>query len=67
MINIGARLIDVAESNEIVVSNTYYQSMPHEEQADFEEIASVEAKNIGKIGAWRQNCATGANAAVTAS
>lgn len=55
MINIGARLNDVAESNEIVVSNTYYQHMPHEEQAEFKEIESVEARNIGNIGAWRFN------------
>lgn len=58
MINIGARLNVVANSNEIVVSNTYYQHLPHEERTDFEEIASVEAKNIGNIGAWRLNCAT---------
>jgi class 3 adenylate cyclase len=67
MINIGARLNDVAGSNEIVVSNTYYQSMPHEEQADFEEIAAVEAKNIGSIGAWRLNRDSGVNATVTAT
>jgi len=56
MINIGARLNSAANSNEIVVSNTYYQNMPHEEQVDFKEIESIEARNIGNIGAWRLNC-----------
>lgn len=61
MINISARLNDIAESNEIVVSNTFYQNMPHEEQVKFDEIGSVEARNIGNIGAWRLNNSSGTN------
>ena len=53
-INLAARLNDVAGCDEVVVSNTLYQRLPDAARADFLELAPVEAKNIGRIRAWRR-------------
>jgi adenylate cyclase len=52
-INLAARLNSVAGCGEIVLSNTLYQRLPDAVRADFQELPPVEAKNIGRIRAWK--------------
>jgi class 3 adenylate cyclase len=52
-VNLGARLLAQAATNEIVVSNAYFQTLPDREQAQFHEMEPVEAKNVGLIKAWK--------------
>ena len=52
-INLADRLNAVAGCGEIVVSNTLYQRLPDTLRAEFEELPPVEAKNIGRIRAWK--------------
>jgi adenylate cyclase len=52
-INLAARLNGVAGCDEIVVSNTLYQRLPDVVRAAFQELAPVDAKNIGRIHAWK--------------
>ena len=52
-INLAARLNTVAECDEIVVSNTLYQRLPDPLRAEFQDLPPVEAKNIGRIHAWK--------------
>ena len=52
-INLAARLNAAAGCDEIVVSDTLYQRLPDPLRAEFEELPPVEAKNIGRIRAWK--------------
>jgi class 3 adenylate cyclase len=52
-INLAHRLNTVAGCDEIVVSNTVYQRLPETLRAEFLELPPVEAKNIGRIHAWK--------------
>ena len=52
-INVAARLMTVAGPGEIVVTNSFYQAVGEEEQAGFTEVGPVEAKNVGRIRAWK--------------
>ena len=52
-INLAHRLNTVAGCDEIVVSNTVYQRLPDTLRAEFLELPPVEAKNIGRIHAWK--------------
>jgi adenylate cyclase len=52
-VNMAARLLAQAETDEIVVSNTFFQTLPGRAQARFEELEPLEAKNIGLIKAWK--------------
>jgi class 3 adenylate cyclase len=52
-INLAARLNTVSACDEIVVSNTFYQRLPDSLRAQFQELPPVEAKNIGRIRAWK--------------
>ncbi len=52
-LNMAARLKDQAVSGEIVVSNSYYQSLTESSQSEFEPLEPIEAKNMGKIKAWK--------------
>jgi class 3 adenylate cyclase len=52
-INLAARLNTVAECEEIVVSNTFYQRLPDTLRAEFQGLPPVEAKNIGRVRAWK--------------
>jgi adenylate cyclase len=52
-INMAARLMAVAGPSEIVVSNSFYQGLDEDSQADFETVEPVEAKNVGRIKAWK--------------
>jgi len=51
--NLCARLNAVSGPGEIVVSNLLYQALPDAERAAFTELDPVEAKNIGRVKAWR--------------
>jgi len=52
-INLAHRLNTVAACDEIVVSNTFYQRLPDTLRAESLELPPVEAKNIGRIRAWK--------------
>jgi class 3 adenylate cyclase len=52
-VNLGARLLAQATTDEIVVSNTYFHALPAHEQAAFAELEPLEVKNIGLIKAWK--------------
>jgi len=52
-VNVAARLLARAATNEIVVSNTYFQTLSDRTQATFAELEPLEAKNVGLIKAWK--------------
>ncbi|HYO91284.1 MAG TPA: hypothetical protein VEQ40_06595, partial [Pyrinomonadaceae bacterium] len=52
-INTAARLSSQARPDEIVVSNSLFQKFSEESQSGFQEMEPVEARNIGRIRAWR--------------
>ena len=52
-INLAARLNGVAGCDEIVVSNMLYQKLPDRVRAEFQELPPVDAKNIGRVHAWK--------------
>ena len=52
-INLAHRLNNTAGCDEIVVSNTLYQRLPDTLRDQFQELPPVEAKNIGRIRAWK--------------
>lgn len=52
-VNLAARLLIQASTDEIVVSNTFYQSLPDAEQVGFHEMEPLEAKGVGLIKAWK--------------
>jgi class 3 adenylate cyclase len=52
-INMAARLMTAAGTNDIVASNTLYQRLDAESQSEFAALEPVEAKNVGRIKAWR--------------
>jgi class 3 adenylate cyclase len=52
-INMAARLVNSAAAGEIVASNTFYQRLDPASQLGFTEMEAVEAKNVGRIRAWK--------------
>jgi class 3 adenylate cyclase len=52
-INMAARLLQAASAGEIAVSNTYYQGLDETSQGDFVELEDIEARNLGRINAWK--------------
>ena len=52
-INLADRLNGVAGCDEIVVSNKFHQSLPDGVRGDFLELAPIDAKNIGRVRAWK--------------
>jgi adenylate cyclase len=52
-INVAARLMATAGPGEMVVSNSFLQSLDEDACANFREMAPVEAKNVGRIKAWK--------------
>jgi class 3 adenylate cyclase len=52
-VNLAARLLVQASTNEIVVSNTYFQTLSDRDQVGFQELEPLEAKNVGLIKAWK--------------
>ncbi len=55
VINLASRLMAEAGPSQIVVSNTYYHALPAVSQTAFEELPAVDAKNMGRIKAWRKD------------
>ncbi len=52
-INVAARLRALAGQSEVVVSNAFYQTLSEENQRRCSEIEPLEARNVGRIRAWR--------------
>jgi class 3 adenylate cyclase len=52
-INMAARLMTAAGSNDIIASNALYQRLDADTQAAFVALEPVEAKNVGRIKAWQ--------------
>lgn len=52
-INTAARLSSAAAPDEIVVSNSLFQRFNEESQAEFQTMEPIEARNIGRIRAWK--------------
>ena len=52
-INMSARLCGVAGPSEVVVSNSLYQQFGLPAQARFAELEPVDARNVGRIRAWK--------------
>ncbi|HEY3132570.1 MAG TPA: adenylate/guanylate cyclase domain-containing protein [Acidobacteriota bacterium] len=52
-INMGSRLMHVADSCEIVASNAFYQELGDATKESFTEMKALEARNIGRIRAWK--------------
>ena len=61
-INLAARLNEVAGCDEIVVSNMFYQRLPHAARNNFRELEPVDARNIGRVRAWKVGPLRGAGA-----
>jgi class 3 adenylate cyclase len=54
-VNIAARLLAEAGSSEIVISNSLFQHLDNETQAQFEGLSAVQAKNVGLIQCWKRS------------
>ena len=54
-INVAARLTASAGSGEVVVSNTLYRQLDPQTVGGFQEMPPIEAKNVGRIRAWRRH------------
>ena len=52
-INMAARLCAVAGPSEVVVSNTFFHQLALPAQARFTELEPVDARNTGRIRAWK--------------
>ncbi|MBI3272682.1 MAG: adenylate/guanylate cyclase domain-containing protein [Planctomycetes bacterium] len=52
-LNMAARLTAAAGPGEIVVSNALFRELDYPSQAAFAETEPVEARNVGRIKAWR--------------
>jgi class 3 adenylate cyclase len=52
-INVAARLMAAAGPGEVVVSNAFHQALDEAGQAGFEALEPVEARNVGRIKAWK--------------
>lgn len=51
--NLAARLNATAGPGEIVISNLLHEALPDTERAAFRELEPVEAKNMGRVRAWK--------------
>lgn len=52
VINMTARLMNVAGSGQIMVSNKFYQDLDQAAKAEFVETAPIEGRNVGSLKAW---------------
>ena len=52
-VNMAARLMATAGPGEIVVSNRLYQALGDSAAAQFAETPPIDAKNVGRIKAWK--------------
>jgi class 3 adenylate cyclase len=53
-INMAARLLSAAGPDEIVVSNSFFRKLPASVQAGFAAMEPVDARNVGRITAWKR-------------
>lgn len=53
-INLGTRLLATAGPGEIVISNSFHKKLSADAQAEFVPTEPLEAKNLGRINAWRR-------------
>jgi adenylate cyclase len=58
-INVAARLMAVAGPSEVAVTNSLYEAVDDETQTLFREVEPVEARNVGRIKAWKLNLTEG--------
>jgi class 3 adenylate cyclase len=65
-INMAARLMAAAGPSEIVVSNAFHQALDEGSQAGFEALEPLEARNVGRIKAWKLRTRVGERANATA-
>lgn len=52
-INVAARLCTAAGPDQLLISNTLHRRLPIHVQHRFRELDPVEAKNVGRLKAWR--------------
>jgi class 3 adenylate cyclase len=52
-INVASRLLNLAGPGEVVLSNAFHQKLGDQQQALCTEIEPVEARNVGRIKAWK--------------
>jgi adenylate cyclase len=52
-INVAARLLTLAGPSEVVLSNAFHQRLEEHNQARCAEIDPVDARNVGRIRAWK--------------
>src|SRR5262249_36981653 len=52
-LNVASRLMSAAGPGEIVISNALHHELSEPDQAIFRETDTIEARNIGRIKAWR--------------
>jgi class 3 adenylate cyclase len=57
-INVAARLMSSAGPGEIVATNSLYRRLEAADRAAFAEIEPAEAKNVGRISAWKTRIAS---------
>jgi class 3 adenylate cyclase len=53
-LNMTARLMVEARPGEIVASNTFFQALDEDIQAEFTENQPIDAKNVGILRSWRR-------------
>jgi len=51
--NLGSRLVAAANPGDIVMSNSCYWSLSESAQSRFQECDPIDARNIGRVKAWR--------------
>jgi class 3 adenylate cyclase len=56
-LNVAARLMGQAGCDEIVASNSLYARLNPRWQPEFSETEPIDAKNVGRIMAWRSKVA----------
>jgi len=52
-INLAARLLDAASAGEIAVSNSFFHKLDERRQEQFRELKPLDARNVGRIKAWK--------------
>lgn len=58
-VNVAARLMAQAGPGEIVATNSFHRRLGSEARSGFEQMAPLEAKNVGKINGWKMRVAAG--------
>jgi adenylate cyclase len=52
-INVASRLLSLAGPGEVVLSNAFHQQLDERHQARCSEIEPIDARNVGRIRAWK--------------